>query len=62
MNFKLNCCGYTQLHVGYMHDFVMIFETLQHGILANVGTSPPGHQICTQKDLTMPPLPERVKY
>jgi hypothetical protein len=27
--------------------FVMIFETLQHGILANEGASPPGHQICT---------------
>jgi len=25
----------------------MVFETLQHGILANEGASPPGHQICT---------------
>jgi len=27
--------------------FVVIFETLQHGILANEGASPHGHQICT---------------
>jgi hypothetical protein len=26
----------------------MIFETLQHGILASEGASPPGRQICTQ--------------
>jgi hypothetical protein len=28
--------------------FVMVFETLQHGILADEGANLPGHQICTQ--------------
>ena len=41
----------------YIHDFcdgLLVFETLQHGILVNEGTSPPGHQICTRAKLPLP--------
>jgi hypothetical protein len=48
------------LHIRVISDCIVvaaiIFETLQHGILANEGTSPPGYQICTLQAILFPIL------